>query len=816
MGAARKLELNLIKNIVQRIAARWKLIAVCFVLLGIILTLALPGTVPRENIQIVNGQQYLGTTYAESSSHASVMAVAAQTNWSLGSSPTASAQLSSQSITTLTGTLKPDSSPTSLVMTQDLSINLTEYPILYVQIEVTQGVGYGIRFFSSVDNKTIPLWTNADVLDHRKGTGQLENIQLNEQLLSELNTGTAAKNITEMQIYVERGPSTSPTPFSVVIQKIEFLSYQIVTSPTVGSYHSVYFTFDNLPVNNASWILNKIDLGLQVSASPGATYVIYQFNGSSTIASTVFHYSPDTASYQYSLYPSGTNTILPDSLPPSGNYSLVVVALSGVINSVKLQGVSFVSLPAQTQDQVLSNTIGSSWWYVYLMLFLFVIPFCTAVQLYRIYRSGNEIKGWHVGAALAIGLGCRFALAPVAYQPSDLMVYATSARGWFDYATPSTSYGPTLPLTYFLYWIPYSFYALFLKLGFHDFFILNHQIGFFETIFLKVFPITADLAVCYLILSFDSSTRGRILAFFYFLNPLSIYISSVWGQYEAATIALVVLGFRFMLGRNGVIHEFKASLAFILSALVEVVGLIPLALLLAKSLVTRRAKIIGTLIVASPIVLLFVYPPEWHLIYLLFSGSVGASTALLFGNPHTPYTIFSNFPSLAAYHPLILFLLLAGAVFVARRKYEIQDMIAFTFVCFVIFLLFAGQEPQWWLFIVPLCIIYAIVSGKFALGPYMLVFGTLTAFLILSFTQGSGYMLFGSAKLDLLPAIENARHGIDIYTVTTTIGALVSVGCLLAGDRITSRIPLARSGSLILFVTATLSFFLFAIMGASI
>jgi hypothetical protein len=798
-------------------AELWKKSIALIVLLGIILTIVLPGTVPNEYLRVVNGQNYLGQTYTESAIPNSVGSINTQSMWSLGSSSSASTvQLGSSSVTTFSGTLKPDSSATSVSITTKLSVNLTEYPIMFLQIEVTKGLGYGVRFYSSENNKSIPLWSNADVLDHRKGTGQLENIQVNLQLLSKLNTGNEALNVDEMQIYVERSASTTPTPFTVVIEKLQFLTYNITTAPaTGGSYRAVYFPF-NLP-NDSSWTLSKIDLVLDVSASAGASYEIYQFNGTSTTTGTVYHYGKTLASYQYSIYPSkGSAIALPDSVPPTGNYSLIVVALSGVLYSVQLSSASFVYTPSLSTSPTTSQT-ANSWWYVYLLLFIFALPLSIALLLYRRYRNDQEIRVWHIAIAIAVGLGCRFALAPIAEQPFDLMIYASSARGWFGYAIPNTSYGPTLPLTFLLYWIPYSFYALLLKLGFQDFFILGHPVGFVESMFLKGFPIFSDLFVFYLLSNFARSSRGKALAFMFFLNPLSIYVSSVWGQYEAATISLVTLGFLYLFRDDSRLsNEFKSSLAFVFSALIEVVGLIPMALLLAKNVVSKQSKPLETLLLASPLVLLFVYPPEWHMIYLLFSASVGASSVLLFGNPHTPYTIFSNIPGLAAYHPLIFLFAALGIGYIALRKFDLQNTIGFTFCGFLIFLLFAGQEPQWWLFLIPLGIMYAIVTEKNGPGLYMLVFGTMVAFLILSFTQGSGYILFGNANLNLFPLIESAKHGIDIYTVTTTVGGLVSLGYMTLGGRMSGRLPSALGASLVLFGTALLSFFMFAVMGVSI
>ena len=133
-----------------------------------------------------------------------------------------------------------------------------------------------------------------------------------------------------------------------------------------------------------------------------------------------------------------------------------------------------------TSPPVTAATVSAvgAWWYGYLIFFLFAAPVGVAFFLYNRYKKEEEFKPWQIGIALGTGIICRLALAPVAGQPFDIGVYATSARGWFEFGSPGTSLGPTLPVTFFLYWVPYSFYALLLKLGFHDFFILGHQTGF--------------------------------------------------------------------------------------------------------------------------------------------------------------------------------------------------------------------------------------------------------------------------------------------------------------------------------------------------
>jgi len=802
----------------------WKRAVVAIVIVtGILLTVLLAGTVPPQNIRVVNGNNYLAHIYTEGP-NPSVGYSENLNTWSFGSGTQKSAnnaQLNTVGVTTLSGTFKPSSSPTSIQISRSLSVNITRYPIMFLQISVTQGVGYGIRFYSSTaDNRTlIPLWNNSDFLNHRIGTGNLETIQVNMQLLSKTNIGVAAENITQLQLYVERGASSTPLPFSMQIQNLEFLNYHLEQFVPNQNYHSVYFTFDSFPSLNSSWVLNKIDLSLQLQATPGTSYVFYQLNGSIATVGSVYKYSPTTSSYQYSLYPKGGQKIFSDAVPPSGNFSIVVIALNGALTQAKLQNASFVFTPAQTSLQAAPTALSGIFWYAYLVFMLFLLPLLIALLL---YLKAGELKPRHITLALATGIVCRFALAPVAMQPFDIGIYATSARGWFEYGVSDVSLGPTLPFTFFLYWVPYSFYALLVKLGFHDFYILNHQTGFVESFFLKGFPIAADCFVTYLIFKFNpEDNRGKVLAIFYFLNPLSIYISSVWGQYEAATVSFIVLGFFFMSrasteqGQGSLVHDLSASLSFAVSALIELVGLIPFLFLFLKSLFSRPIKIANILLVFSPVLLLFAYPPQWHLIYLIAAAALGASSTLLLAQPHTPYTIFSNFPQLEAFHPLIIMLVLVLGVFLWKRRFDLRGMVSITLASLIVFLLFAAQQPQWWIIVLPVGLIYAIVSENYGVGPYVLAFGAMTAFLILSFTQGSGYLLFGSPQFNLLPQIENAKHGIDVYTLTTTVGGLAIFGYLLAGNYISGTRPLLR-GSLYLAVTFLASFLCFSVVGLAL
>ena len=76
-------------------------------------------------------------------------------------------------------------------------------------------------------------------------------------------------------------------------------------------------------------------------------------------------------------------------------------------------------------------------------------------------------------------------------------------------------------------------------------------------------------------------------------------------------------------------------------------------------------------------------------------------------------------------------------------------------------------------------------------------------------------MLFGNPKYNIVPAVEDIKHGIDLYAVTTSIGACLLVGYTVAADKIAGTRPLLRS-SIILSGVLLLSFLLFCVAGVAL
>jgi hypothetical protein len=362
---------------------------------------------------------------------------------------------------------------------------------------------------------------------------------------------------------------------------------------------------------------------------------------------------------------------------------------------------------------------------------------------------------------------CRVALAATTAHVVDMNVYLTSTRGWFQYGIPNGALGPTLPLTFSLYWLGYSPYAVLQTLGFHDANFLGHQAGILESVFVKLFPILTDTMIFLLLPRFKNDAKSFVWATFYFLNPLAIFVSSVWGQYDAATIGLTLLGMYWLTRRKTV----KAGFFLVFSGAIELFGFIPYLFLLLKTGLEKRLT--ATVGILATLMLVLVYPGEVSLIFRLFLAFLGVTRTITYSSPGT-YTIFgsSSFLGLVSViNPLWLSGtgIVAGAIIqTIKHKFGTNSIILFSTLSAVSFLLFSRVLASW-VWLLPLGIAYAILTNRDSLAAFTLVLGTSIAFVMMSYVFGSAYLLLGIVGYPILPSIEAVRNGIQIFAIMVAI-----------------------------------------------
>ncbi len=780
-------------------------VIVILAILGSVSTLALGGTVKPTTIQQVDGLQHISSINGEPTSGEITGYADNFSKWILGpKSPGVQGQVYSYSDRmVLSGSFQNSSSPAAIGLSKKVNVDIALYPILEARVNVSRGVGYGIRFSATAPNGSIiNAWWEGSPLDHRPGIGS-ETIRVNMPRQVLLATGQNISRLTSLQLYVE-APAFSTKNFQLVLSRFDFLNEPFTAVVNGDDYRAIYLNFGGVAGDNVSWSLEKINLGLTITAEPGSVYTIYlvQDNLISTFStSRNLIYNELLPSNQFTLYPSNNQILFPEALPPVET-SIVIVTQTGFIQNLRVDYVEFLYFPSEpASSSPLPGTLGL--YYIYLLFFLFLLPLGVAILVFNEFFNSSSIGRKPIALILAMGLLCRVALAMTTAHLFDTDVYLASVRDWFQYGTTSGSLGPTLPLTYFLYWMGYLPYAVLQLLGFQDLTFFAHQAGTVESFFIKLFPIAMDILTFLTLSRFSSAGKAFVFASFYFLNPLSIFVSSVWGQYEAATVAFIMLGIYWITREKTV----RAGVAFAVSAMIQFLGFIPLALLLIWT--GRIGRFKSLLAIACAPLLFLVYGPQRDLMFRIFLGVSG----LVRGQFSAPgaYSLLGNLPQttpLLAVHPLLIAgsgIILSISVDAYTRKINIQKIVLYTLVSSIALLLLSNLLAAW-LWILGLGLAYAIIKKKDDLGAYMLVFGTALTFLIVSYHAPAGwaYYFFGPG-FGTVPAFQAVQNRLLIFSVFATVLGLLFLGYLRYGPG--KPVPTLLRTSVLVFCVYLLLYF---------
>ena len=302
-----------------------------------VLAISLP-SVTLPGMRVMDVTSLRTPTYAESNP-ARILAENNWTLWNLGAGQGGFTLNYSESGLLLSGSLPPSSEPSAFSISRHLSVNVTEYPIMYMLVDVTPSAGYGIRFYSNRLGLETPLWSESDALNHRSGTGQSENIQVNMLQLTGLNTGRIYDSTSSVTVYLERGASSKSTPFSLQIKKFEFLDFPLVSASMLGSYHALYVGLGQIQ-QTPSLSLRSVQVQGRVNASVGTLIVAYFINGLFVYQGPVYSITNTPVEISISIaLTSQTAKSFSDNLPRE-SAAIVLVTASGILSQLTVEHVS--------------------------------------------------------------------------------------------------------------------------------------------------------------------------------------------------------------------------------------------------------------------------------------------------------------------------------------------------------------------------------------------------------------------------------------------------------------------------------------------
>ncbi len=388
-----------------------------------------------------------------------------------------------------------------------------------------------------------------------------------------------------------------------------------------------------------------------------------------------------------------------------------------------------------------------------------------------------------------------------------MSIWANYQRLFYASGTLDFRYFPTLPVIYYFQLAAYSFYALSVNLGLRDPLLFYHTTYAMEGVFLKLPMILADLGI-FLLLVRVSKT---LVASLYFLNPFMIYLSAAWGTYDSIMIFFLVAGF-LALERN---HKLLATTSFAVSGLVKLFGLVPLALILLESLVRRRFKtfffqlgLFGliSLVVLAPIIFQGGIQNFFSGFALRFLSLSGAQTRTWNFFAAVQGTMYGGAP------PFIWLAYISIPVaFVMQIRKTASSFLPMLQLCVigaVLLNVFSQGEPQWLSWPIPLALMYASATNREGLGFFSYSFGAIATFLVMTLTQGTGYVLFGLLHTSYLAPLEGFAGTLPVYAVTT-----LSLLALLTGYVLVKPVKFRFEVVALVLIIYCQAYFWFSIVG---
>ncbi len=383
-------------------------------------------------------------------------------------------------------------------------------------------------------------------------------------------------------------------------------------------------------------------------------------------------------------------------------------------------------------------------------------------------------------AVLLSGLAIRLGLAPFTGHPGDMALFVASQRLFYQNGTIDLKYFPTLPAVYYAQLLFYAPYQLLRFAGMPDFQHFYHTTMMIEGLFLKLPLILGDVGIFLVLLSF---TRKLVPATLFFLNPLPICLSAVWGTYDSLMLFPLILGLHVFTTRG---NRTLSGLTFAVSGLLKLFGFVAFALVVCESIIRHRSReelpleILGGLaIVTATLFPLFLFGGSQSFLQVLVYRFIGFSS----GTGGTHYgllgEIFKVDPSgILPTLPVGVGLTCIGYSYESARGRQSSPLLVvkWTLVAALAFNFFSASQPQWLSWLVPIGILYGSLTGRTGLQYFAYLFGTFVTFLTITLLQGTAYMLIGSSTAFILGYIESIPGSVFLYAIMTTTMILMFCG----------------------------------------
>ena len=646
---------------------------------------------------------------------------------------------------------------TTAVVFQELTnINGTRYP--YFEVSVTSvpdftstaGFGFGLRFLARLADGSVVQLSNDQLAIEHVPSGGTTTLRIYVP-----NYNLSVNSILGIRIYAEERAGIN-SEYSIRINSI------IASSLNRVPYCSSPVCYIPLELPNSTGYVDTLAADT-VFAGASDYNIVFSYGGQIFVSRAYSNGVSVVSITAHSLNASLQNTILA-SMPLLQPALYIISATSPSLVQVQSLKLTFTPVPVPAIDIAVSSQTNE------LLLF---------VELVLVFGLPGELiifrRQWKF--ALVTGVIMRLLIIPWTGHPTDTLFYIRTAYLYYHEGWAPIFYNPP---TIFALSVPIGSMQFYYMLGLDriDPTFLFHYGGILATFFVKLPFLLCDVANAIIL---SRVSENKAYAMFYFLNPFSIYVSAVWGQYEGLTTLALIAGYVGIVRFRHTLATLTGLGGFTLASLVELFGFFAVLMLTVYLALKKRYLELALPVLATLLVLLI---PSSLSRYVL---SFGVSSPIL--QPGL-YSFSGNF-GIVSQLPLVTAVTASTSValYSLIRTSSFFGTIAPFSAAIISFELLGGNHPQFML--IPLGLLTLLFATRNDIDGLVFVWicGAILAFISMVGTQSFAYLLTGQGYY-MIPLIEGGQH-LKFYAAGLLI---VNVGLL---TRVYWKLPLWLISSLI-------------------
>ncbi|MEM5866810.1 MAG: hypothetical protein QXG39_02710 [Candidatus Aenigmatarchaeota archaeon] len=277
---------------------------------------------------------------------------------------------------------------------------------------------------------------------------------------------------------------------------------------------------------------------------------------------------------------SGLNYLMKD-----GDYAVIFTPVNrSEIRGVTLNKVEFTFSKIQSAGLALPNldegTITMATLFILTIAGILPSLLLLALLYMHIKNKLNNNKRT-ITAILIIGLTLRLITAPITAFTNDLQVFAQLGALYYGSGVLGAQW-VSLPGFVYIQTATYLPYALLRAAGFQDFQFLALSVYILESLFVKIPSLLSDLGIALYLRKMSQRfvpAREALLWGTYLLNPLTLYVSAILGQFDTIFVFTIILSTYYLIIEY---DKIKASVFSSLCTIINPVGAATFMPLIAK------------------------------------------------------------------------------------------------------------------------------------------------------------------------------------------------------------------------------------------